>query len=428
MKLYNKLLKREKENSEVKVGLVGSGQMGTDIVSKIRNMPGMEVAIIADIDVDKALKALKFTDLNKNNIKISQNIGEINDYVRNNKRVVTEDALLIPEVEDIDVVIDATGVPELGAELALNSINTKKHIVMMNVETDVCVGPILKQMADNAGVVYTGAAGDEPAAIMELYDFAKSLGFEVVAAGKGKNNPLKPKANPDDLCEKAKEKGTSVHMLTSFVEGTKTMVEMAAVSNATGLTVDKIGMHGPDVKKEKLTHIFTLKEKGGILEEKGIVDYALGNVAPGVFVIITTDDERVKFSLDYSKMGSGPNYLLYRPYHLVSLETPLSAARAVINNQADISPEFGLVSEVITMAKKDLEPGDELDGFGGYTVYGSIAKASKAKEENLLPISLAKGAKVKTSIEEGEKISYDMVEVKKDSVLYELRSLQDRIL
>lgn len=428
MEIYSELKKREANNNKIKVGLVGAGQMGTDIASLSASMPGLDIAAVADIKLENAKKSYSLAGKRNDDIYESSSRTEIEDYVAQNKAVITADSQLITEVENIDVIIDATGIPEVGAELGLNSIMNGKDIVMMNVEADVVVGPILNKMAKKAGVVYTGAAGDEPAAIMELYNYAKSLGLEVVAAGKGKNNPLQYTANPDNVAEIAKEKGTTPEMLTCFMDGTKTMVEMAAVSNATGLVPDVLGMHGPTSNIDDLAKTFSLKEQGGILNNTGRVDYSLGNVAPGVFVIVTTNNQRVKDSFAYSKMGDGPNYLLYRPYHLVSLETPISAARAVINNEATIAPEKGLVSETITVAKKDLKKGEALDGIGGFTVHGSIASRSRAKKDNLLPLGLTHGAVMKTAAKKGDLLSYDMVELKKDSIIYQLRMIQEKML
>lgn len=428
MKLRKRLLAREKSNNPILVGLVGCGQMGTDIVNQTHMMNGMEVSVIADVEIGRAKKAYNNLGFNENEISGVEDSASIDEKLEAGYKALTKNAFIVPKSEKLDVIIDATGAPEVGAKLGLESINNKKHIVMLNVEADVCVGPILKQMADNAGVVYTGAAGDEPAAIMELYNFARSMGYEIVAAGKGKNNPLRPSATPDDLREEADKRGVSEHMLTSFVEGTKTMVEMAAVSNATGLKIDIPGMHGPRSDVENLAETFSLQENGGILNNKGVVDYSLGEVAPGVFVVFTTDNERIKFSLEYSKMGSGPNYVLYRPYHLVSLETPLTAARAEIFNEADIAPEKGLVTEVVTVAKRDLNAGEVIDGMGGYTVHGSVEDAEKARKQNLLPLSLSKDAVATQKIAQGELITYDMVEIKKDSILYKLRSLQEETM
>jgi predicted homoserine dehydrogenase-like protein len=299
---------------------------------------------------------------------------------------------------------------------------------MLSYETVVTIGHILNTMAKSAGVIFTGAAGDEPAAILELYDFAKALGFEVVAAGKGKNNSFNRYATPESVTEEAKECGTSSKMHCSFVDGSKTMVEMTAVANATGLIPDIRGMHGPTVKLEELTKVFSLRKDGGILGKKGVVDFALGNIAPGVFVIITTDDPLIAEDLKFEKMGEGPNYLLYRPYHLCDIETPLSALLAKEFSESSHVPLDRPYAEVFPIAKKDLHPGDVLDGFGGVTCYSSMDEAQKVKSENLLPAGIAKGAIVITPIKKDTPITYDMVELPEKSILIHLRKLQDLFL
>lgn len=425
--VYQDLKELESRGEFVSIGLVGAGQMGTDIVSQVAEMEGVRIPVVADIDLDRAKKAYQLSGVKNSDIYQSSSKSEIEEHIAKGESVVTEDGFLLPEIEGLDVIIDATGIPKVGAKIGLDTINNQKHIVMMNVEADVVVGPILKKMADNAGVVYTGAAGDEPGAIMEIYNFAKSMGFKVVAAGKGKNNPLDRKANPDRVAERAKKKSTAPHMMACFMDGTKSMLEMAAVSNATGLVPDVPGMHGPTTTIEDLPKVYSLEEQGGILKNEGVVDFALGDVAPGVFVIVTTDNERVNFSMNYSKMGEGPNYLLYRPYHLVSLETPLSAVRAVLYNEATIAPIGDIVTEVTTIAKKDLKAGEVIDGIGGFAVYGSVDKAEDARAKNLLPLGISDGAKLKQDVKQGEKLTLDMVELDKDSVIYELWRLQKRV-
>jgi len=326
------------------------------------------------------------------------------------------------------VVIDATGSPEVGAEISLSSIINKKHIVTLNVEADTSIGPILKKFAQNYGVVYTVAAGDEPAALKELYDFATALGFEVIAAGKGKNNPLNRSANPTILEQYSSQKGASPKMMTSFVDGTKSMIEMTCFSNATGMIPDCRGMHAPQANINQLTKIFSLKSDGGILEKKGVVDFAIGDVAPGVFLIYSTDIDILKKELKYLLYGDGPNYLLYRPFHLASMEVPISIINACLYGEATIAPENGLVSEVITVAKKDLKKGDVIDGIGCYTVYGLIELYHVAKSENLVPIALCECAKVKRNIKEGLPITYEDLSLNTETVIYKLRKLQERLI
>jgi len=303
-------------------------------------------------------------------------------------------------------------------------MRARKHVVMMNVETDVTVGPMLRQFAEAQGVVYTLGAGDEPVALKELYDFARALGLRVVAGGKGKNNRLNRSAVPDDVADEARSRGLSPAMLVEFIDGSKTMIEMAAFGNATGLTPDRRGMHGPSTTRSDLARVFALATAGGILSREGVVDYAIGDVAPGVFLVVTTDHPRIRQAMKLRDMGDGPNYLLFRPFHLCSMEVPLSAAVAAISGKSSMAPLDDLVCEVFPVAKKRLEVGEELDGIGGAHYFGSIESAKIARKEGLLPLGLARGGKVTRTIEEGQPINYESVALP-NTILLRVRRLQD---
>jgi predicted homoserine dehydrogenase-like protein len=254
------------------------------------------------------------------------------------------------------------------------------------------------------------------------------LGFEVIAAGKGKNNPLDRTATPDRLTDEAREKNMSPKMLCSFVDGTKTMVEMTALANATGLIPDVRGMHGPQATLDDLPRIFAPREEGGILSRTGVVEYVLGDVAPGVFVVITTQDPVIAADLRYLRLGPGPRWVLYRPYHLANLEVPLSVARAVLLNEPTICPRPRPVAEAITIAKRDLHAGEQIDGLGGFTVYGSIDRAETAREEGLLPLGLAPGSVLRRDVPQGAPLHLSDVELDKNQMIVALRRMQDRLL
>jgi predicted homoserine dehydrogenase-like protein len=335
---------------------------------------------------------------------------------------------LIPDIASLDAVVEATGVPGVGALVAYRTILARRHIIMLNVETDATIGYLLKRMADAAGVVYTTSAGDEPGAILELYDFARSLGFEIVAAGKGKNNPLDRSATPQQLAEQARSRHMSPHMLTSFVDGTKTMVEMTAVANATGLVPDVSGMHGPQATPETLARIFCPREDGGILERRGVVDYALGSVAPGVFLVITTRQPKVIEDLRYLRLGEGPYWALYRPYHLANLETPRSIAQAVLYHQATLAPAGPPVAETTAVAKRDLQEGEVLEGLGGTSLYGNIERAEVARAQRMLPLGLTARARVRRPVARGQTLTYDDVELDAHSFIVQARRMQDALI
>jgi predicted homoserine dehydrogenase-like protein len=328
---------------------------------------------------------------------------------------------------NIDVMLEATGAPEIGARAALRAARAGQQLAMMNVETDITVGPILHWYAQQKGVLYALAAGDEPAACKELYDFADALGFTIVAAGKGKNNPLDRHASPADeaWAKEAARRGLSPNMLIEFVDGSKTMIEMAAVSNATGLAPDVRGMHGPTTNRDLLNKTFALKEDGGVLNRAGVVDYGIGQVAPGVFLIVTTPHPRLREALVLRDMGHGPYYTLFRPFHLCSIEVPLTCAMLVIRKKSNMVPLDRLVSEVFAVAKRDLKAGDTLDGIGGTAFYALIDRYEAARQDRLLPIGLAKGARLVRNVPIDAPISYDDVILKPSTVL-DLRRLQDR--
>jgi len=428
MSLYDRLVARERSGRPIAVGLVGAGQMGMGLVSQVACMRGMRIMAIADLMIDRAHQAFRAAGIAEQEIVVADDPGMADAAFAMGRRVVTRSADLLPQLPGLEAIIEATGIPDLGARIAFNAIRGRKHVVLLNVETDVTVGPLLKRMADVAGVVYTGAAGDEPAVTLELYQFAQTLGLEVICAGKGKNNPLDRTATPDMLAAEARLKGAAPKMLCSFVDGTKTMVEMAALANATGLLPSRRGLHGPTTTVDQLARVFSLRDQGGILDRPGVVDYAIGNVAPGVFLVFTSTLHVVVDELRYLKMGDGPNWALYRPYHLTSLETPLSVARAVLDGEATIAPSCGLVAEVITVAKRRLRAGETIDGIGGFTVYGLVEHASIAHEEQLLPLGLAQGATLRRDLPPDTPLTYGDVSLDERQTVVQLRRLQDQWL
>ncbi|PTL37509.1 NAD(P)H-dependent oxidoreductase [Alkalicoccus saliphilus] len=423
--MNRKLEQLEKEGKVISVGLIGAGQMGRGMISQIEGMKGMKVVITADIQLDNVLHGYEAANVPKDQVVEVKSKEEAEEQLAKGKYAAAAQANLVYECKQVDVVVDATGVPDIGAEIAWNSIQNNKHIVMLNVEADVTVGHYLYEEAAKKGVVYTGSAGDEPGAVMELHDFAEALGFDIVALGKGKNNPLNIASNPTVTEEEAKRKGASPKMIASFQDGTKTMVEMNCVANATGFIPDKPGMHGYSGSVKELPSIFQTKENGGKIEKHKIVDYING-VAPGVFAIITSNKQEVHEEMKYLSMGDGPHYVLYRPYHLTSLETPLSVAKAYFDQEPTIAPYKGLIAETVAVAKEDLEEGNYLDGIGGYTVYGKIYEYKEAEELQALPIGLVnKQVKLKRSIPKGEVITYKDVELEGESFIWELRKSQD---
>lgn len=423
-----KLEERELSGKPIRVGLIGAGQMGQEIVAQIGEMVGMEVAGVVDLTEDRAGLAYTFSRKQKP-VELVSNVEKAAQVNREGKWVIGTDSRLLTGNPQIDVIVDATGQPEIGAEISLDAFNHHKHVVMMNVECDVTIGATLRRMADNAGIVYSLASGDEPAAVIELIRFCRAIGHTVVVAGKGKNNPLDIHATPEEWRKKAQERHiANPRLMVEFVDGSKTMVEMSAVSNATGLLPDVPGMHGPHALVKELTTVFRPSTEKGILSKIGVVDYAIGDIHPGVFVIFTTENRRIMDGPAMKALGDGPYYLLYRPYHLCSGEVPLTVARAVIYGESSGHPLDRPVSECVAIAKKDLEVGEELDMIGEYCYRGSIETAARARYEKLLPLGLARGCIMKKAVPRDTPITYDMVEMTRDSVLLQLRKIQDNML
>jgi predicted homoserine dehydrogenase-like protein len=347
----------------------------------------------------------------------------------------------------VDVVVDATGSPDAAAANALAAIRRGRHVVMVTVEADVLVGAVLRRAADAAGVVYSAAYGDQPALIVELYDWARSLGFEVVAAGKGtKYLPAYRKGVPDDIWERygmPGHEGTGLNpkMYNSFADGTKSAIEMAAVANMTGLRPDVRGMHFPPAGTDRLADVLKPREDGGILHHSGVVEVVSSidrdgrpvqhDLRWGVYVVFTSDRPYVRGALrDYglSVDSTGRYAAFYRPFHLVGLELPISAARAVLDGAPTGTPRAVPSAAVISAAKRPLRPGDVLDGEGGATVYGLADAAAAAAREGLLPMGLSHGARVVRAIPEDGLVRFDDVTLDTSGGLYQLWTKQQRLL
>ncbi|MFN3481463.1 homoserine dehydrogenase [Rhabdaerophilum calidifontis] len=424
------LAAREAEGRPIRVGIVGCGEMGTDLVTQIARMRGLRVAAIADRSGRNALEAIRIARHDPGIAAPVDGLPALDSAIEAGRIAIIDDAHVMLRSGLVDVVIDATGRPAAGAEIGLATIRAGKHLVMMNVEADVTIGPYLKAEADKAGVVYTIGAGDEPTATMELINFVTALGYPVVAAGKGKNNPFNPDAVPDDYREEARRRNMNPRMLVEFVDGSKTMVEMSAIANATGLVLDVPGMHGPEATLETLDTVLVPVADGGILSRKGVVDYTLGKgVAPGVFVVAEMEHPRLRERMHDLKMGGkGPYYTFYRPHHLTSLEVPLSAARAVLHGQAEMFPLPRPVAEVCARAKRDLKPGEILDAIGE-TCYRSFAMmAEEARAARAWPVGLLHGGRVTAPIAKGALITRDRVALDEEAPLMRMRMAMEAAL
>lgn len=418
------LARRARRQEPVRVGLVGAGQMGQGLAAVLGRIPGLRLVAVADLVGERARAALHHAGTAAADVAEVETEADAVAALGRARAVATTTPALLPSLP-VDVVVDATGIPLQAASTALRAIEAGRHAVLLSVEADVTVGHLLARRAEQAGVVYTGAAGDEPAATKELVDFARLLGFEVVCAGKGKNNPLDRRATATSLAREAHARGLNPRMLAEFVDGTKTMVEMACLANATGLVPDVRGMHGASATPAQLSRVFVPAEDGGILTRRGVVDFAFG-VAPGVFVVIHTDHRVVQEELRYLKIGEGPYFALHRPYHLASIETPLSIAAAALERQATIAPAGVPRAEVIAVAKRALRKGERLGLPGEDTVYGLIEGSETAAEEGLLPLGLAPNAELGVDLAADEPIRRADVTVE-ENLLWTLRVEQDRL-
>jgi predicted homoserine dehydrogenase-like protein len=424
--LLPELKKLEAEGRSIGVGLVGAGQMGEGLVAQMEQMYGMRATAVADVRPGRAREVLESGGVATGDIVETDDPDTALSALDAGRRVASTNPA-VTWIGAVDITVEATGIPDVGAEVAYEAILARRHVLQMNVETDATVGYLLRRMANAAGVVYTLTAGDEPGTTMELYDFATSLGFEVVCAGKGKNNPLDRTGNPETVAARAAAEGMNPKMLASFVDGTKTMVEMTSLANAIGFVPDVPGMHGPEVTPKTIADVYRPKSEGGILESTGVVEYGRG-IAPGVFVVFTTDHPKLAKDLKYLSMGDGPYWALYRPYHLTSLETPISIARAVLKGETTIATDRPPTAETVAVAKRDLKAGETIDSLGGFTVYGMIESAADARKGDHLPLGLAPGGVLTSDIEIGQTITYSDVELDEASMIRQLRRLQDRDL
>lgn len=427
--LRERLIENKNKHGIIKVGLVGAGQMGAGLMSQMEKMDGMAVVAVADARPGRSKEAYGEARVNSSLVHEVDDLAKAAELIADGRRVATTSGDFLTQIENLDVIVEATGIPEIGAQICYAAIQRGKNIVNMNVEADATIGYLLGQKAKEAGVVYSLVAGDEPGSLKELFDFADALGFEIVTVGKGKNNYLDHTSNPETAAADAKRQNMSPKMLASFRDGSKTMVEMTSIGNAIGFAPEVRGAYGPQCTVKELPKVFVPKVDGGIFENKGAVDYAVGDVAPGVFVIITTDQPKIMADLKYLRLlGHGNYWTLYRPYHLANLETPITVANVALYRQETLVTLRKPVAETVTIAKRDLKAGEKVDALGGFTVYGVIEKASVARAEELLPLGLAIGATINKHIPMGQALRYGDVDLNEEQLIVKLRREQDAML
>ena len=419
------LKKREAQGNPVRVAMIGAGFMGRGIALQMSNfVRGMKLVAIANRHIGGAKRA--YLEAGVENFKPAESVRQLEELVSHGSPAITENAAAVCQADGIDAIIEVTGAIEYSAHLVMNAIDHGKHVVLMNAELDGTIGPILKVYADNAGVVITNADGDQPGVIMNLYRFVKSIGVEPVLCGniKGLHDPYR---NPTTQEGFAKQWGQKPSMVTSFADGTKISFEQAIVANATGMRVAKRGMFGPTVETGT-----PIKEVAGcypleaMLDGPGIVDYVVGaEPGPGVFVLGTHDHPQQQHYLNLYKLGTGPLYCFYTPYHLCHFEAPLTAARAVLFHDAAITPTHGPCVDVVAAAKIDLKAGQVLDGLGHYRTYGLAENAAVVQSDQLLPIGLAEGCRLLHDIPKDRVLTRKDVEIPEGRLCDKLRAEQD---
>ena len=426
---YSKAL-REREAAKgrpVYVGVVGAGQMGSGLVASIQSAPGLSVAAVADVVIEKAESALR--NAGRDDVVVAGDDLEAAAIAINKGQCVAlSDGLTMPGLP-LDLVVEVSGVPEIAAQIAYTCITHGTDVALMTVEADITVGPLLSSIANAGNSVYTVMRGDEPVECLKLVEYAEDLGLEVICAGKGKNNVNIVHSVPEDNEAEAARKRMNPRMLTEFTDGTKTQLEMAALSNATNLPVEVDGMHGQEIMLADLDKKLIPQADGGILSfDKGaVVEYVTGDVAPGVFAIVKSNSPVVTHELDYLKLGTGPYYLFFRPWHIASIEAHLSIGEAILHRRADFQSHY-VCTEVVGRAKANLEEGTTLEGMGGHHFYGWAIPAEKAREMNAVPIGLLQHSRLRAPVAMDDIITYDDIEIDETRPLVAMRRLQDSLV
>jgi len=400
------LRRRAEGGNPIRVAMSGAGYMGRGIALQIvRAVPGVDLVAIASPNVEQAAAA--FSGAGRTDVQRVASEDELAAAVEAGRPAATDDPDLLARAEVVEAVIEATGDVEAGAGFALVAIESGKHVILVNAELDGTLGPALKARADGAGVVVTYTDGDEPGLIANLSRYVRAIGLEPVLVGNLKGL-LDPYRTPETQRSFADAVGQKARMVTSFADGTKLSLEATITANALGFGVARRGMTG-----HRCAHVNDLAAlyDPDELRRGGIVDFVLGaQPGSGAFVVACGDDPDLQGYLSYFKLGDGPLYTFYQPWHLPNFDVPLTVARAVLFGDAAVTPLGAPRCEVITIAKRDLEPGCELDGIGGFDCYGTIENAPVARAENLLPIGLAGGCRLTRAVAKDEALTFDDVE------------------
>ncbi len=426
MNLFAKLTERDAAGRPIRVGLIGAGKFGTMFLTQVRRTAGMHLAGLADLDVARARSQLISAGWDRS----QYSAASLGDALKQRTTFVTDDADALVACPDIDVIVEATGDPKTGIRFALKAIAHGKHIVMVNVEADALAGPLLARKARAAGVVYSLAWGDQPALICEQVDWARACGFKVISAGKGtRYHPTYHRSNPDTVWEildkylKIDDRNSiNPKMFNSFIDGTKSGIEMTAVCNATGLVPQTNGLGFPPASRFELADICKPKAEGGALEMTGVTEVVSSvdrqerdvphHLAMGTFVVFEGESDYARRCFrEYHLMPdkSGRYAALYRPTHMIGLELGISVASVALRGEPTGAP-VDFHSDVVATAKRDLKAGEMLDGEGGFCVWGKQAPAQTSLDAGCLPLGLAHQVRLKRAIAEGATLRWTDVE------------------
>jgi predicted homoserine dehydrogenase-like protein len=425
MNLYSLLQTRAADGRPVRAGLIGAGKFGSMFLSQVPTTPGLEVTVIADLHPERARHACRAVGWEEERLAATVFVEDGRDLC----------------ARDVDVVIDATGSPQAGVVHALSAIDNDKHIVMVNVEADVLAGPALAARARKAGIVYSMAYGDQPALVAEMVDWARAAGFRVQAAGKGtKYLPAYHQVTPDDVWthygltpEAARAAGMNSQMFNSFLDGTKSAIEMAAIANACELDVPEDGLSFPPCGVDDLAHVLRPRVAGGQLQGAGMVEVVSSlerdgrpvfrDLRWGVYVVLEAPSNYAaacfrQYGLPVD--STGRYAAMYKPFHLIGLELGISVLSAALRGEPTGQSRV-FRGDAVAVAKRDLKPGEVLDGEGGYTVWGKLLPAKRSLAMKALPIGLAHGVKLVRPIPAGQAITFDDIEPPPDGLALQLR-------
>jgi predicted homoserine dehydrogenase-like protein len=420
----NLLKEREAQGKPIRVGILGAGFMGQGLTNQIiKSVPGMRMVAVYSRKLQKALHVFNYSG--RTGAVEATTQTQLDDAIRADKPVVTEDPMLLARSEAIDVLVDVTGSVEFGARVALEAFKHKKDVVWMNAEIDATIGPILQTYAAKEGVILSACEGDEPGIQVNLYRWVKGLGLtpRVIGNVKGLQDPYR---NPETQRAFAEKWGQNPAMVTSFADGSKINFEQAIVGNATGFLVRSRGMSRGVEYRDDVMKIGKLYDIDDLRSLGGVVDYTVGTPLTKVYCLAEHPDPKQQHYLNLYKIGDGPLYSFFVPYHLVHFEVPNAIARVVLLRDAVARPLGGPVVEVCAVAKRDLHAGETLDDYGMYMTYGEAVNADEMCNRRYLPEGLVEGCRLKSDIEKDEVITYDDVQLPSGRLADRLRAEQYR--